>query len=49
MNIEEYDQLIWLIVEEAISKNSNSSSKELNFNRLKSRFHDFMRHLEREE
>ena len=49
MNLEEFDQIIWLIVEEAINKNCKNDSRQLTFEKLKARFHSFIRSLSRSE
>ena len=38
MNLEKYDDLMWLIVQEAINKNTKLNSKQFSFNFIKARF-----------
>lgn len=49
MKLEEYDQLIWIIIEEAFSKNCSHKSEIQSFSSIKARFLRLLRKAKSEE
>ena len=49
MNLEEFDKIIWAIIEESISKNLSQRFEELSFGNIKERLRKYLFQLKKDE